>query len=267
MIRGRRVLGVRVDDVTPDETIALAQQFIAERRPRHIVTVNPEFVMEARRNPAFAAVLNAADLAVPDGTGIAWACWYAGRPLRSLVRGVELVEKLAAVGATAGWRLFLLGAAEGVAAEAAAVLQQRYPGLQIAGVFAGRAGPEGDAETTAAVRAAAPVDLLLVAYGAPAQDLWIARNAAQLGIPLSIGVGGTFDYLSGRVKRAPRWAIRLGLEWLVRLVRQPWRWRRQLALIAFVWAILTQRRPVRLTARRLPQAQPGHEPPASREQR
>lgn len=251
MISARRVLGVRVDDVTPEEALALIGQFIAERRPRQVVTVNPEFVMLARRHAGFAAVLDAADLAVPDGTGIAWACRWAGRPIRALVRGVELVEALAATAARSGWRLFLLGAAEGVAAEAAAVLTRRYAGLQIAGAFAGDPSPAGDSETTAAIRAAGPVDVLLVAYGAPAQDLWIARNAARLGIPVAIGVGGTFDYLSGRVKRAPRWAVRLGLEWLFRLVRQPWRWRRQRALVGYAWLVVRQRRPVRLAARRL----------------
>lgn len=256
MISARRVLGVRVDDVTLDEAVALIGQFIVERRPRQVVTVNPEFVMLARRHPAFAAVLDAADLAVPDGTGIAWACRRAGQPIRSLVRGVELVEALAATAAQTGWRLFLLGAAEGVAAEAAAVLTRRYRGLQIAGTFAGDARPAGDTETTAAVGAAGPVDLLLVAYGAPAQDLWIARNAARLGIPVAIGVGGTFDYLSGRVRRAPRWAVRLGLEWLFRLVRQPWRWRRQRALVGFAWLVISQRRPVRRAARRLREARP-----------
>ncbi|GIW06539.1 MAG: WecB/TagA/CpsF family glycosyl transferase [Dehalococcoidia bacterium] len=251
MIGARRVLGVRVDDVTPQETIDFVRRFIAERRPRQIVTVNPEFVMLARRLPAFAAVLDAADLAVPDGTGIAWACKRAGLPIRSLVRGVELVEALAAAAAREGWRVFLLGAREGVAAEAAAALQRRFPGLKVVGTYAGRASQDGDAETTAAVRSASPVDLLLVAYGAPAQDLWIARNAADLGVPVAIGVGGSFDYLSGRIRRAPRWAIQLGLEWLVRLIRQPWRWRRQLALVSFVWLVLSRRRPVRLIARQI----------------
>ncbi|MFN8533638.1 MAG: WecB/TagA/CpsF family glycosyltransferase [Dehalococcoidia bacterium] len=234
MIGARRILSVRVDDVTPDETVDFVRHAIGERRSRRIVTVNPEFVMRARSDRAFAGVLEMADLAVPDGTGLAWACRRAGMPLRSLVRGVDLVETLAESAAVEGWRVFLLGAGPGVADETAQVLCRRFPGLTIAGVFGGRSGPEGDGETRAAIERAGRVDLLLVAFGAPAQDLWIARNAQALAIPVAIGVGGAFDYLSGRVARAPRWAIEAGLEWLFRLSRQPWRWRRQLALLGFV---------------------------------
>ncbi|GIW11230.1 MAG: WecB/TagA/CpsF family glycosyl transferase [Dehalococcoidia bacterium] len=247
----RRILGVRVDDVTMAEAVALIGSLIAARQPSQVVTINPEFVMRARRDPTFAAILEAAALAVPDGSGLAWACRRAGLPLRGLVRGVELVEELARAGAAAGWRFFLLGAAEGVAAAAGRALARHAPGLTVAGTFAGNAAPAGDAETTAAIRAACPIDLLLVAYGAPAQERWIARNAAALGIPVSIGVGGTFDYLSGRIPRAPRWAIEHGLEWLFRLLRQPWRWRRQRALLAYAWLILRDRRAVTATQRTL----------------
>lgn len=232
------ILGVAVDDLTEDEAVAFIADRLAARRPCHVVTVNPEFIMEARRNPAFAAVLQAADLATPDGFGLILAARYLGRPLRSRVTGVELVGRLAALAARQGYRLFLLGAADGVAAAAARHLQARYPGLQIAGLFAGSPQPRHEPFLHQLIAAARP-DILLVAYGHPAQDLWIARNHAATGALAAIGVGGVFDFLAGHVPRAPAPLRRLGLEWLYRLIRQPWRWRRIIdAVPRFAWAVM-----------------------------
>lgn len=219
------LLGVRIDDVTMDETIAHIAGLIAAGETHQVVTVNPEFVMTAQQDAAFKAVLNEAALAVPDGVGLRLAARLTRQTLRGHVPGVELCERIAAGSARHGWRLYLLGAAPGVAEEAAAALGRRFAGVVIAGCFAGSPRPADEPEIRARLQAARP-DVLLVAYGAPAQDLWIARNQPQLSIPVAIGVGGTFDYLSGRVPRAPRWLRRLGLEWLFRLIRQPWRWRR-----------------------------------------
>ena len=219
------ILGVRIDDVTLDEAAATIEQFIATRTPHQIVTVNPEFVMEAQRNKAFADVLQNAALAVPDGVGLTLVARWMRKPLRGRVPGVELCERLAALSARKGYRLFLLGAAPGVAEATARVLEQRFPGVVIAGTYAGSPRPDDEAAIYERVLAAKP-DILLVAYGAPAQDLWIARHQANLDVPVALGVGGTFDYISGNVVRAPRWIRRVGLEWLCRVARQPWRWKR-----------------------------------------
>jgi N-acetylglucosaminyldiphosphoundecaprenol N-acetyl-beta-D-mannosaminyltransferase len=227
------ILGVRVDDVTYAEALALLQQYVATREPRYVVTPNPEFVMTARRNPVFRAALAGAALAVPDGGGLLLAARLWGRPFREQVRGTDLVYRLAAAGARAHQRWFLLGAGPGVAAAAGQRLMARYPGLQVVGTYAGSPSPADDDATCAAVRAALPVDVLLVAYGAPGQELWMARNVAALGVPVAIGIGGVLDYIAGRVRRAPRWVRDLGAEWLYRLVTQPWRWQRQLALPSF----------------------------------
>src|SRR2546430_1134082 len=124
-----------------------------------------------------------------------------------------------------------------VAAEAAWRLQQQVPGLTIAGAYAGSPDPRADEETVARVRMAAP-DVLLVAYGSPHQEFWIARNKERLGVPMSMGVGGTLDYLAGRQRRAPALLQRLWLDWAFRLAMQPWRWRRMLAIPRFIWAVL-----------------------------
>jgi N-acetylglucosaminyldiphosphoundecaprenol N-acetyl-beta-D-mannosaminyltransferase len=228
------VLGVRVDDVTYEEALALIDGYIGERAPHAVVTPNPEFVILARRDAAFRTSLNAAALAIPDGIGLLMAARLFGTPLREHVRGTDLVLRLAERSVGRGYRWFLLGAANGVAEEAAAMLRSRFPGLLVAGSYAGHGGPRGDSETRAAVVAAGPIDIILVAYGAGKQEAWMQRNLAPLGIPVGLGIGGVLNYLAGRSPRAPVWMRRLELEWLHRLLAEPWRWRRQLALPKFL---------------------------------
>ncbi|MGD1991837.1 MAG: WecB/TagA/CpsF family glycosyltransferase [Anaerolineae bacterium] len=234
------VLGVPIHDVTYDEVLDQVAGWVEQGGSHQIATVNPEFVMTARRSPAFRTVLHQADLCLPDGVGITLAARYKGRPLRGRVAGVDLVKRLAARAAQTGWRIFLLGAAPGVADQTADVLRQRSPGVTICGTYAGSPAPEEAATIADRVRAAQS-DVLLVAYGAPAQDLWIARHLPRTGAAVGIGIGGAFDYLAGVTQRAPRWIRHLGFEWLHRLVRQPWRWRRQLALPHFALLVLLRR--------------------------
>lgn len=235
------ILGIPVDAITYPQTLVLIGQWIDQRGPHQIATVNPEFVMAAQTDAEFRRVLLAADLRAPDGVGLLWAARQLGQNLPERVTGSDLTPLLAAEAARRGWRLFLLGAGPGIAAQTATWLQDRHPGLQIAGVYAGSPAPAEADALVQRVRAAAP-DVLLVAFGAPAQDLWIARHKDVLAVPVMIGVGGAFDHLVGVQRRAPRWVQRIHLEWLFRLITQPWRWRRQLALPRFVWAVWQQRR-------------------------
>ena len=225
------ILGVRVDDVTHQEAMSHCATLVADSVPRYVVTPNPEFVMVARKDPEFRAILNRSDLSIPDGGGLLLAARLRGTPLREQVRGTDLAYKLVEMAPRRNWRLFLLGAAPGVAESAAHKLQQRYPGLAIAGTFAGEAGPAGDAATTEAIRRAGRCDLLFVAYGVNRQERWIARNLSELDVGLAIGVGGVLDFMSGRVRRAPYAIRRIGLDWLFRLIIQPHRFRRQMNTI------------------------------------
>ena len=234
------ILGVRVDDVTYDEALQCVERMLASAGIHQIATVNVEFIMEAQRNPDFGRVLATASLCVPDGIGVLWASRRQGTPLRARVAGVDLVEMLAARAALRGWRVFFLGAAPGVAERAATILEERYPGLVIAGCYAGSPSIAEENAIAERVRTTQP-DVLFVAYGAPRQDLWIARNQAQIGVPVALGVGGSFDFICGHAKRAPAWVQRLGLEWLHRLLREPWRWRRQLVLPLFALRVLMNR--------------------------
>jgi N-acetylglucosaminyldiphosphoundecaprenol N-acetyl-beta-D-mannosaminyltransferase len=153
------------------------------------------------------------------------------------VAGSDLVGQIADRAQTTGWRIFLLGAVEGVAERAAKVLRERYPQTNIVGAYAGSPRPEDEADIAARIRSST-ADILLVAYGAPKQDKWIARNIERTGVAVAIGIGGSLDFIVGTQKRAPQWMQRAGIEWLYRLVREPWRWRRQLALPRFVWQVL-----------------------------
>ena len=240
------ILGVPIHDAGFDDACAQVAAWLATSGTRQIATVNPEFIMIARRAPAFAAALRQTDLNVPDGVGVLWAARRLGHPLRERVGGADLMIRLCERAAAVGWRVFLLGAGEGVAAQAGAVLTGRYPGLIICGNHAGSPADGDAAGITARIRAARP-HLLFVAYGAPAQDLWLNRHLSDC-LPdgeaapglVGMGVGASFDYLTGVQKRAPAWAQQAGLEWLYRLLRQPWRLRRQMALPRFAALVMLE---------------------------
>lgn len=233
------VLGVRVDRLTASEALKLLAEFIESGTPHQVVTVNPEFVIQSREHPAFREVLQGAHLALADGVGLVWAGWLLGAPLPGRLPGVDLMGDLAALSAQRGYRVFLLGARAGVAEQAARVLRKDFAALQVVGTFSGSPAPEEDEAMVALVREARP-HLLFVAYGAPQQDLWIARNLQRLGVPLAVGVGGAFDYVAGNARRAPAWMRRLGLEWLYRLIHEPWRWRRMLRLPRFAALVFVE---------------------------
>jgi len=232
------VLGVRIDDVTMEQAIAVCHACIRSGRPHRVATPNAEFVAAARGDPDFRRLLNDSTLSIPDGAGLLLAGRILGTPLREQVTGTDLAEQVAGLCADEGFRLFLLGAAPGVAELAARQLTARYPALIVAGTFVGSPDPVDDAEIYSHLRQAGRIDVLLVAYGARKQERWIARNQVALGIPLTMGVGGVFDFWSGRVRRAPALVRRLGFDWLFRLIVQPWRWRRQLALPRFLVAVV-----------------------------
>ena len=240
------ILGVPIHDVGFEDVCAQVAAWLEEPGTRQIATVNPEFVMTARRDPAFSAALRQADLNVPDGVGVLWAARRQGHPLRERVGGADLMLRLCEQAAVAGWRVFLLGAREGVAARAAEVLAGRYPGLVLCGTHAGTPSDEAAVDIMARIRAARP-HLLFVAFGAPAQDLWLNRHLSDCRLRgeaapglVGMGVGASFDYLTGVQRRAPLWVQQAGLEWLYRLIRQPWRLRRQMALPRFAALVMLE---------------------------
>jgi N-acetylglucosaminyldiphosphoundecaprenol N-acetyl-beta-D-mannosaminyltransferase len=218
-----RILDITVHRATVAGVCQRIDEFIASGRPHQIVTVNMDFIRLSRSNLEFRDVVNAADLAVADGVPVLWLLRFTNQNPLERVTGVDLVQHAARLAAARGYRIFLLGAEPGVAKTAAATLVHQNPGLQIAGTYAPPFGPFSAAEDErmlAQLKDARP-DMLFVAFGAPRQDIWIYQHLEQLRIPVCIGVGGTFDILAGRRRRAPVWMQRRGLEWSFRLAQEP----------------------------------------------
>lgn len=233
------VLGVGVNVLSEVDVSSITATYLENDRRLRIVTVNAEYVMIARRRSDFADVIARADLATPDGMGVVWAMRLKGASQRKRVGGSDLIWSLSRLAASQGQSIFLLGGAEGVAAEAARRLQAGIPGLTIAGTYAG--SPQAsDAEELSERIKRSGAAILYVAFGAPGQDLWLDRYLEATGAVVGIGVGGSFDYVAGRARLAPVWMRESGLDWLWRLVRQPWRWRRMLALPQFAYLVLLE---------------------------
>ena len=225
------VLGVGFDNVTMDEAVSRAMDFLAEEGTHYVATPNPEIVEVCRENPAARAAVNGADLVLPDGIGVIKGAAMLGTPLRERVPGIEFAARLMARMAEEGRSLFLLGAKPGVAEEAARRLTVQYPGLRIAGTHDGYF--QDDAPVIEAIRRSG-AEAVFVCLGAPKQELWMAKNGAATGARLLCGLGGSLDIFAGNVERAPQFWREHGLEWLYRLCREPRRIGRMMKLPLFL---------------------------------
>lgn len=250
------IAGVGFNAVSYDDVLTATEVFVGSAHKKHlVVTPNPEMLVEAQKDDEFRRVLNSASLSMPDGIGILWAAYYLSLPLAksrvmealrligtlfqvlfkakaiykilpARVTGTDLLPKIVEKSQEKGWRIYLLGAAPGVANIAIDRLLQRYPQAIFAGSFAGTPASTHEDELCERINLAKP-DLLFVAYGSPAQEEWIHRNLKKLNtVRMAIGVGGAIDFAAGRTKRAPKLIQNLGLEWLYRLIRQPSRIKR-----------------------------------------
>jgi len=234
------LLGVRVDDVTMESALRIIERFVQEGEPRQVVTLDASMCVMAQSDADLRKIVLNAGLVTPDSAGVLWACRRKGHPLGGRVSGVEIVEKLCERSAGSGHSLFFLGSAPGVAGLAAGAMSHKYPGCRIVGVNDGFFGPDQEPEIINRIKSAA-TDVLCVAMGIPKQEKWIARNMQSLGVPVLIGVGGTFDVLSGGVKRAPSWMQKANVEWLYRLFKNPRKFRKTLSLPKFAMLVLRDR--------------------------
>ncbi len=232
------VMGVAFDDLTMDQAVEQGLALAGTEGFHYVVTPNPELVIMARKDPAYAATLAGASLTLADGVGVVHAAKILGRPLRGRVPGVDFAGGLMAGLAKSGKKLFLLGAKPGVAEQAAENLRTKYPGLQICGVHDGYF--QDDAPVVAEIRAAG-ADVLFVCLGAPKQENWMAQNGPLTGAHLAVGLGGSLDVFAGTVKRAPKLWQKLGLEWLYRLIKEPSRIGRMVKLPGFLFSAVGAR--------------------------
>lgn len=234
------IFGVPFSTLNMRDTVEYLTQVVERRDSYHVITANPIMVMAAVNDEKMMRVMKQADLIVPDGAGIVWAANYVNEPLPERVTGFDLIHELMRVGEQRRWRVFLVGTTQEIITEAARNLKLQYPLVEIVGVQNGFFGPAEDDEVVNRIAEAAP-DLLFVARSATTQEPWIAQFRDRLNVPIMMGVGGSFDIISGKMKRAPVLFQKLRLEWFYRLVKEPSRYKRMLALPKFVVKVMRER--------------------------
>lgn len=230
------VLQIAVDCVQQADLLTFLLQRAQLTEPLHVVTINAEMAYAASLDPELKQILDQADLVIPDGIGVVWALKHQGVRVARLP-GVELVEQLLKHSAESELKLAILGSSPETLEALQAVLQARFGKVKLVFCQHGYYQPAAEPEILERLRASG-AQVLFVALGVPRQEQWIAAHKQQLGIPVLMGVGGSFDVISGRLERAPLWMRRAHLEWLYRLLQQPSRWRRMLALPKFVLKVL-----------------------------
>lgn len=210
--------------------------FVRQGSGVQIVTLGTEMVVHAQRDARFRAIVNGSALSLCDTVGVLAVARRRGANLHDRVTGVDLIGELCHRCALEGLPVYFLGGAPGVAADAAAILEAVHPGLTVAGARDGYFRPEETADVVAAIRKSG-AKLLFAGLGFPRQEYWLHEHLKETGCGAGVGVGGSFDVIGGRIERAPAMVRRFGLEWLYRLIKEPHRWRRQLALPYFVWLV------------------------------
>ncbi|MCI8332394.1 MAG: WecB/TagA/CpsF family glycosyltransferase [Clostridiales bacterium] len=230
------IRGVQFDDVNLEEALAIVDGFIAGEKKGVVHTPNSEIVQLCVEQPSYYDLINAADLIIPDGSGVILASKILKTPLaKGKVAGVDLAEKTLCLAAGKGYKVFFLGGKPGVAELAAEKMSEKYPGLMIAGVHDGyfeKTGAESDAVAAAVNESGAQI--LFVCLGVPVQEEWMRANRDRLQVNVMMGLGGSLDVFAGTAKRAPKIFIKLGLEWFYRLLKQPSRIGRMMKLPRFL---------------------------------
>ncbi|OCL25475.1 N-acetylmannosaminyltransferase [Orenia metallireducens] len=233
------ILGVLVDRVAQKEALNRVKSFIDSQNSHIIVTPNAEMIVRAHQDEELKRILNSADLVIPDGTGVVLASKLLGDPLAERVTGIDLVKDLLEIGSKVGYNFYFLGGAPKVAQEAKTKVKEKYPNLNIR-THHGYLDRESETKVLEELENNR-VDILLVGMGVPLQEKWLYKHLANLKVPVGIGVGGTFDILAGKKKRAPKVMQNFHLEWLYRLLQEPKRLARMSALPQFIYEVLQEK--------------------------
>jgi N-acetylglucosaminyldiphosphoundecaprenol N-acetyl-beta-D-mannosaminyltransferase len=241
------IVGTNIDQYSFDEVVEIIVDYaISGGSAEYVVTPNAQHILTLQKDPHFREIYSQAFLVVPDGVPLLWAAKFLQTPLKGRVNGTDLFEKLCEIAAAKELKIFLLGGRSGAATQAAEILQTRYSGLKIVGTHCPPYGFESNTAELALIntkiRETTP-HILFVGLGAPKQENWIYANYQQLGVPISIGIGVSFELVAGMVKRAPVWMQKSGLEWLFRLIVEPKRlWQRYVVgNPLFIWLVLRQK--------------------------
>lgn len=232
------VMGLQFDNVTMDEALGAAKALLSGDHAACVVTPNAEIAYEALHDEALRTLLNRADLMLPDGAGVVLASKLLKTPVKQKVAGVDFADGLLGILEKTGQSLYLLGSKPGIGELAAQKMMQKHPKLKIAGIADGYFKDEGPVIEKINASGA---DALFVCLGAPKQEQFMFRHQGELHVRLMAGLGGSLDSFAGTVKRAPKWMIRLNLEWLYRLIKEPKRFKRMLRLPKYLWAVLRKR--------------------------
>jgi len=240
------VAGTEINNISLRMAIETIATFIAERTPQYVVTPNVDHIVSLQDDQQFKEVYRNAALVLCDSMPLLWASRILGTPLKEKISGSDLFPRVCEIASKRGWRLFFLGGREGAAAKAAVILQERYPGLQVVGTYCPPFGFEHDEKENRKIVEmikATKLDIIFVGLGAPKQEKWIYQYKDQYQVPVSIGIGASFEFVSGMVKRAPVWMQKVGLEWFWRLMMEPRRlWRRYLLRdISFLGLLMRQK--------------------------
>jgi N-acetylglucosaminyldiphosphoundecaprenol N-acetyl-beta-D-mannosaminyltransferase len=235
-----RILGVPFADVTPEQAVEIITGYLDKADKSIVYTPNPEMVMAARKDSEFMQVLNSSTMNIPDGIGIVYGSKFTDHAIKHRVAGYDTVQGVFNKIKDKDKTVYFFGGAPQVAEKAKQRMERRYKGLKIVGVADGYFDADREKEIIAEINTLKP-DLLLVGIGFPKQEKWIYNHIKELNVKVAIGVGGSFDVMSGNTKRAPEIFIRLGLEWFHRLITQPSRAGRMLQLPLFMLVVIKNR--------------------------
>lgn len=232
------IMGCDIDNLSMEETLMKVESFVGSGRPHQHVAINVDKIVKASHDEQLRQVINGSALVNADGMPVVWASRLLGKALKARVAGVDLFDELMRRSLEKNWRVFLLGAREDVVQGVKVLYEQKYPGLTIAGYHNGYWTPEEEAGVVEQIKAARP-DLLFVAISSPKKELFLDRYQAEMQIPFAMCVGGTFDVAVGRVKRAPLWMQKWGLEWFYRFLQEPRRMFKRYFVddMAFLWLL------------------------------
>lgn len=233
------LLGIQLDLLTMEETLARVEQIILARHPEQHVVVNASKVNLIAKNKALQEIVNSCSLINVDGQSIVWAGRFLGFPVQERVTGIDLFSNLVKIAAKKGYRVYYFGAEEEVVEKVIQIHQETFPALKIAGYRNGYFEEEDSLSIAEEIRDS-HADILFVAFSSPKKEFWIHRYKEIMNVPFSMGVGGSFDIIAGKTKRAPSWMQKIGLEWFYRFLQEPRRMFRRyllgnLTFLKLVW--------------------------------